>query len=117
MDIHYDHRKVGYGVKKSHPASNIFASAYFTNQTLTLQDNDIIQTVDVKDDMILTKNNLEQLDDNHSYWNDENYIKLHYDTVNYELTITINFATISLSELSTDTCTFLTSNNNDEEEN
>jgi hypothetical protein len=76
---------VGYGVKKSHPASSIFASAFFRNQTLTLQDHDIIRTVDVKDDMILTKNNLEELEENHSYWNDENYIRLLYDSVNCEL--------------------------------
>jgi hypothetical protein len=108
---------VGYGVQKSHPASNNYASAYFTNQTLTLQDEDIIRTVDVNDDMILSKSNLEQLEENHSYWNDENYIRLQYDTVHRELTITINFTTIKLSDLSADTHTFLTSNNNVNAEN
>jgi hypothetical protein len=67
--------------------------------------------------MILTKNILEELEENHSYWNDNNYISLLYDGVNRELKIIINFTTVSLSELSSATCTFLISNNNADEEN
>jgi hypothetical protein len=78
---------IGYGVKKSHPASNTIALAYFSSETLPLQDHDIIRLVDVKDDMILTKNILEELEENHSYWNDNNYISLLYDGVNRELAI------------------------------
>jgi hypothetical protein len=37
--------------------------------------------------MILTKNILEELEENHSYWNDNNYISLLYDGVNRELAI------------------------------
>ena len=53
---------MGYGVKKSHPISNSISPYFFLITTdVPLQIQDIIQTFDVKDDMILTRNNLKEL--------------------------------------------------------